>query len=192
MPSFGLNLNAQTDDHNLKFKKKGDELFKVVKNMPKFPGCKEVEYREEKKKCSNIKILEYVYANLQYPASAREKSVEGRAIFQFVVQKDGTIGDIKYVRNPGEGIGEAAMDVMSLMNEEGIIWNTGTQRGKNVHVLYTLPVLFRVEKDRKAKSSAKNNTQIKISKDALDKSTPKGSEIAPPPPSALEKVFKVV
>ena len=48
-----------------------DELFNVVEEMPRFPGCEELEITPaEKKKCAETKLLEYIYSNVQYPQEA--------------------------------------------------------------------------------------------------------------------------
>lgn len=151
---FTMIAQDQPDNH-LKYTE-GDELFKVVEDMPRFPGCEDViTSKKEKKNCSQQKLLEYIYNNLQYPKEAKDNGIEGRAILQFVVQKNGSVGSIKIIRNPGGGTGEAAKAVIEKMNTDGIQWIAGKQRGKLVHVLYTLPVLFKLDKKAKSESIKK-------------------------------------
>jgi len=122
-----------------------DLIFKVVEQMPRFPGCESmIESDMEKEACAKSKMLQFIYKNLKYPKAARYKGVEGMAVVQFVVEKDGSIGQVEILRDPGEGCGEAAADVIRLMNEMEDKWIPGTQRGLPVSVLYTLPVKFRV------------------------------------------------
>ena len=114
--------------------------------MPRFPGCEDMSGSDdEKKKCAEGKMLAYIYENLKYPAIARENGIEGRAILQFVVDKDGSVADVKIARDPGAGTGDAAKKVILGMNSMGAKWIPGKQRGRAVRVLYTLPVLFRLE-----------------------------------------------
>ncbi|MBK8624399.1 MAG: energy transducer TonB [Saprospiraceae bacterium] len=122
-----------------------DEIFKVVEQMPRFPGCEDKPTEEEKKKCSDIAMLTFIQKNLKYPAIARENGVEGTAVVQFVVDKDGSIADVKVVREPGAGCGQAAETVIKSMNNMGSKWVPGKQRGRPVRVLYTLPVKFKLE-----------------------------------------------
>jgi len=117
-----------------------------VEQMPRFPGCEDIPGGEaEKKKCAEEKMLQYIYKNLKYPAIARENGIEGRAILQFVVDKDGSVAEVNVVRDPGAGTGDAAKKVINAMNNMPQKWTPGKQRGRPVKVLYTLPVLFRLE-----------------------------------------------
>jgi TonB family protein len=122
------------------------EIFKIVEEMPRFPGCEEIgSSNEEKEKCSKLKLLEFVYQNLKYPESARENGVQGTVVTQFIVDKNGGIIDLEIVRDIGAGCGEAVYTALYAMVNEGIKWIPGKQRGKNVNVLYTLPVKFKLD-----------------------------------------------
>ena len=90
-------------------------------------------------------MLEYIYKNLKYPAIARENGVEGMAVIQFVVEKDGSVAGAKVVRDPGAGTGTSALKVVEAMNSMGAKWTPGKQRGRPVKVQYTLPVKFKLE-----------------------------------------------
>ncbi|MBL0100144.1 MAG: energy transducer TonB [Saprospiraceae bacterium] len=122
-----------------------EEIFKVVEQMPRFPGCEDKGTDKEKEDCAKGKMLEYIYKNLKYPAIARENGVEGQVVLQFVVDKDGSITDAKIVRDIGAGCGTAAETVVNGMNNMGQKWIPGKQRGRPVRVLYTLPVKFKLE-----------------------------------------------
>lgn len=122
-----------------------EEIFKVVEQMPRFPGCEDKGTEKEKEDCAKTKMLEYIYKNLKYPAIARENGVEGQVVLQFVVDKDGSIADTKIVRDIGAGCGSAAESVVNGMNNMGQKWTPGKQRGRPVRVLYTLPVKFKLE-----------------------------------------------
>jgi len=116
--------------------------------MPRFPGCEKMNgTSQEKKKCSDEKMLQYIYKNLKYPGIARENGVEGTAIIQFVVEKDGSIGDAVIKRDPGQGIGEESLRVINSMNNMSSKWTPGVQRGRVVRVLYTMPIKFKLEDD---------------------------------------------
>jgi TonB family protein len=119
----------------------------VVEVMPEFPGCETVSDREERKQCSQEALLAYVYTNLTYPPKAKENRQEGMAVVAFVVAKDGSLEDIKVVRDPGAGLGEAAAAVIHKMNTENVRWHPGTQRGRAVAVRFNLPVRFKLDKE---------------------------------------------
>ncbi len=125
---------------------KVEEIFRVVEQMPRFPGCENQGGTDkEKKACAERKLLEYIYKNIKYPAIARENGVEGNVVVQFVVDKDGSINKAKVVRDIGAGCGEEALRVVELMNTKGLKWTPGKQRGRAVKVQFNLPIKFRLE-----------------------------------------------
>lgn len=121
------------------------EIFKVVEQMPRFPGCENEADKAAKDACAQKKMLEYVYKNIKYPAIARENGIQGRAVVQFVVEKDGSITDARILRDPGAGTGAEALRVVNSMNSMPAKWTPGRQRGKPVRVQFTLPVSFKLE-----------------------------------------------
>jgi periplasmic protein TonB len=123
-----------------------DEIFVRAEQMPRFPGCEDMSgTTEEKAKCAEKKMLEYIYKNLKYPAIARENGVSGQVVLKFVVNKMGEIGEVVVLRDPGAGLGTAASDVVMGMNKLGQKWTPGKQRGRPVSVWYTLPVKFSLQ-----------------------------------------------
>lgn len=123
-----------------------DEVFVRAEQMPRFPGCEDMSgTNEEKAKCAEKKMLEYIYKNLKYPAIARENGVSGQVVLKFVVDKNGEIGKVEVLRDPGAGLGTAASDVVMAMNKLGQKWTPGKQRGRPVSVWYTLPVKFSLQ-----------------------------------------------
>jgi TonB family protein len=123
-----------------------EEIFKVVEQMPRFPGCdNEGGSNEEKYACAQKKLLEYVYKNVKYPAIARENGIQGGVVVQFVVEKDGSISDIRIARDIGAGCGEESLRVVQSMNNMPQKWTPGKQRGKAVRVQFTLPIKFKLQ-----------------------------------------------
>lgn len=184
---LAFNMDAQSND--MKYHD-GDDVFKVTEQMPLFPGCEESADSRKKQRCSHNKMMKYIESNLIYPETAKKQKVEGRAILQFIVQKDGTLTEIKCIRNPGAGTGEAAMDILHKMNEEGIVWSPAKQRGKPVHLQYTLPVSFRLDKkEDEAMLAAFLGKDVKGSN---PNGMPTLPPPPPPPPAPEEEVFKVV
>ena len=122
-----------------------EEIFKVVEEMPRFPGCENEATTEAKKACADKKMLEFIYKNIKYPAIARENGIEGNVVITFVVEKDGVIKDARVVRDIGGQCGQEALRVVNLMNEQNIKWAPGKQRGRPVRVQFNLPVKFKLE-----------------------------------------------
>jgi len=127
-----------------KKEKKYDEIFKVVEDMPRFPSCENKGLgKREIKECAQDSMLNFIYKNIKYPEEARKNNIEGRVYIQFVVEKDGSLANIKVLKDPSTGVlGEEAKRVIQLMNDRNIKWIPGKQRGKPVKVSYTLPIKF--------------------------------------------------
>jgi len=121
------------------------EIFKVVEDMPRFPGCEDLGTVAEKKACAQKELLAFVYANIKYPSIARENSVEGTVVVRFVVTENGTIEDAEIIRDIGAGCGAEALRVVKLMNDLPERWTPGMQRGRKVPVYFNLPVKFMLE-----------------------------------------------
>lgn len=122
-----------------------DDIFKVVEQMPRFPGCDDLS-GEEANNCAQDKMLRYIYENITYPAEARKNGVEGGCVVSFIVERDGTLSDLRLIKDIGSGCGEEAKRVIASMNDLPERWQPGIQRGKKVRVQFNLPVLFKLEK----------------------------------------------
>ncbi|HMS69541.1 MAG TPA: energy transducer TonB [Saprospiraceae bacterium] len=125
---------------------KTEDIFKVVEQMPRFPGCESAPGdNKAKEACAREKLLQYIYKNVKYPPIARENGVEGTTVVQFTVGKKGEIEDIVVLRDPGAGLGDSAKDVVDSMNKMGEKWTPGKQRGQAVKVQHTLPIKFKLQ-----------------------------------------------
>lgn len=76
----------------------------------------------------------------EYPALARENSVSGTLYLSFIVEKDGSLTNIKVLRDIGFGTGEAAVRLMKTSGK----WTPGIQNGLKVRVAYTQPIALRL------------------------------------------------
>jgi protein TonB len=121
---------------------KVEEIFKVVEEMPRFPGCEDLGSKAEKDACAQERMLEFIYANIEYPNFARENNVSGTVVVRFVVNTQGNVDQIEVLRDIGAGCGEEAVRVVKLMNTLPERWTPGKQRGVPVNVYFTLPVKF--------------------------------------------------
>ena len=121
------------------------EIFKVVEDMPRFPGCEDISDKAERKRCAEKKMLQFVQKNMKYPPIAQENGIEGLAVIKFVVDEKGNISDFKIVKDVKGGCGKEALRVVKLMNNMPQKWVPGKQRGKPVKVWFNLPVRFRLE-----------------------------------------------
>lgn len=144
--------DAQKDETSVQSQQ--EEIFKVVEQMPRFPSeeC-EQEQKEEKGKCSYEALMQYLFKNIKYPKTAKEAGVEGMCVIQFVVEKDGSLSELKLLKDQGYGLGEEAKRVVEKMNEDGIRWIPGLQRGRTVRVQSILPIKFKLTDDRKEENT---------------------------------------
>jgi len=121
-----------------------EEIFTVVEEMPRFPGCED-KSKAERKACADQKMLQFIYKNIKYPPIARENGVEGTTVIRFYIDKDGTVKEPQVLKDIGAGCGGEAKRVVEMMNSMGQKWIPGKQRGKAVKVYFNLPVKFRLE-----------------------------------------------
>lgn len=102
-----------------------EEIFQVVETWPEPEG-------------GMASFYQYVAENMNYPDAARRLNISGIVFIQFVVEKDGSITDVKVVKGIGAGCDEEAARVVS----EAPDWNPGKQRGMAVRVYRTVPIRF--------------------------------------------------
>ncbi len=122
-----------------------NEKKKPAERMPLFPGCEEknLEYLELKT-CAETQLLRFVQSNLVYPYYERNNNIQGKAYVQFMVQSNGEIAHAKVVKNPGGRLGNTALWVVNRMNYTCQPWTPGQKDGKDVDVLFTMPIHFRL------------------------------------------------
>jgi protein TonB len=107
---------------------KVDEIFTIVESQPEPVGGLSTFYK-------------YVSQNLKYPRLARNNAIEGRVYIEFVVEKDGSLTDIKTLKGIGGGCDEEACRIIGGAPN----WKPGKQRGNPVRVKMVFPILFRLE-----------------------------------------------
>ncbi len=127
-----------------------EEIFKVVEEMPHFPGCDDVS-PDEKKKCADQKMLDFIYQNIKYPKEAKENGIEGMVVIKFIIEKDGSITNADIIRGIGGGCDQEALRVVESMPN----WAPGKQRGRLVRVQFNLPIRFKLDN-----KPAKNNEPV--------------------------------
>lgn len=86
-------------------------------------------------------LFKYLRDNLKYPRVAVENYTSGTVVLQFVVEKDGSIDNIKILNPVPDGCTEEAMRVVKSMPK----WMAGKNHGEPVRVLFNLPVKFTIK-----------------------------------------------
>lgn len=112
----------------VKPKEEENTVFEYVEQMPSFPG-------------GEAALMRYLSKNIKYPPFAEENNIQGRVICSFVVERDGSVSDIRIKRSVDPSLDKEAMRVVSAMPK----WIPGRQNGQMVRVKYTLPVTFRLQ-----------------------------------------------
>ena len=105
-----------------------NKVFDVVEEMPHFPG-------------GPAALQAFLSSNTKYPVVAQENGVQGRVIVSFVVERDGSITDVRVVRSVDPSLDREASRVVRSMPR----WSPGKQNGSTVRVKYTVPVVFRLQ-----------------------------------------------
>ena len=105
-----------------------NKVFDVVEEMPSFPGGQGA-------------LMSFLNSNIKYPVVAQENGVQGRVIVGFVVERDGSITDVKVMRSVDPSLDREAQRVVKSMPK----WKPGKQNGSAVRVKYTVPVVFRLQ-----------------------------------------------
>jgi TonB family protein len=77
---------------------------------------------------------------MRYPKEAQDKNIEGRVSIQFIIEKDGSIDEVKTLRSPSEILSAEAERVVKGMPK----WKPAMHKGKPVRMRYVLPVLFKL------------------------------------------------
>ena len=102
-----------------------NKVFDIAEQMPSFKG----------------NVNQWLSQNLTYPAVAAENGIQGRAIVNFVVEKDGSISNVQVVRSVDPALDREAVNVVKRMPK----WNPGMNNGQPARVKFTLPVTFKLQ-----------------------------------------------
>ena len=107
--------------------KKNDMVFDVVEVMPQFPG-------------GQIAMLKYIMENMKYPEQAMKEGIQGRVAVSFIVEKDGSISNVRPVLSVHPLLDKEAVRVVKSMPK----WTPGKQNGKPVRVRFNVPIMFKL------------------------------------------------
>lgn len=119
----------ETKKDNKEVEADGDE----VVDVPQI--C--AEFRDS---LTNNNIYAWLSQNMRYPKEAQDKNIEGRVSIQFIIEKDGSIDEVKTLRSPSEILSAEAERVVKAMPK----WKPAMHKGKPVRMRYVLPVLFKL------------------------------------------------
>ena len=118
-------VNAQNPDTTVATK--DTTRFFRVEILPEFPGGLD-------------KMMQYFDKNLKYPKQAKIDGTEGKVFVSFVVEKDGSLTDIKIKESLSPETDSEAIRLVTNSPK----WIPGMQGGHPVRVQYSIPVFFRL------------------------------------------------
>ena len=118
MAFVSVNAYSQSDDSD-------NSVYAMVDERAQFPG-------------GQNEMLKYLQENLQYPEAAKANNVHGRVFVKFIVERDGSLSDIKVMKGLGNGCDEEAIRLIQSMPK----WKPGKNKGKEVRTSMTVPVNF--------------------------------------------------
>ena len=101
--------------------------FDTVDEKPSFPGGESA-------------MKSFLKSNVKYPIVAQENGDQGCVFVQFIIEKDGSISDVKVARGDAPSLYKEAMRVVKAMPK----WNPGKLKGIPVRVKNEVPVVFRL------------------------------------------------
>jgi TonB family protein len=105
-----------------------DEPFMIVSDMPRFEGGDLSDFRT------------WVNGQIQYPPLAKQNGIQGRVTLQFVIEKDGSVNQIKVINSPDLSLSNEAVRVIGLSPK----WTPAKNNGELARVSFLLPVDFRL------------------------------------------------
>ena len=108
-----------------------DEVRDVTEKRPSFPGGMGA-------------LMQYLKGNVDYPIEALKENIGGRVVVAFIVEKDGSLSDVRIAKSVHPLLDAEAIRVVSSMPK----WNPGLENGNPVRVKYTIPVTFRLEEKK--------------------------------------------
>jgi len=103
------------------------DFFMVVENMPEFPG-------------GELGLMKYIQKNLKYPVIAKEYNITGKVYISFIVDKTGSVTNVKVVRGVDKNLDDEAIRVIKSLPK----YKPGTQRGKPARVMLIVPIDFKL------------------------------------------------
>ena len=105
-----------------------DKIYEVCEQMPIFEG-------------GDAALLKYLTDSVKYPELAKKHGVQGRVVIGFIVEKDGSLTNVKVLRAVDRALDAEALRVVKGMPK----WIPGCQDEQLVRVRYNVPVSFRLE-----------------------------------------------
>lgn len=100
---------------------------RVVQQLPEFPG-------------GMVEMMKWITRTLHYPYAAQKQKIEGRVLVTFIINRDGSIANIKVVKSVHPLLDNEARRVVKLMPH----WKPGIEDGKPCRTMFAIPIEFKL------------------------------------------------
>lgn len=104
------------------------KVYEVVDEMPSFTGGQNA-------------LMQFLANNVKYPTVAFENGVQGRVLVSFIVERDGSLSNVKVEHSVDPALDKEAVRVVKAMPK----WQPGKQKGSAIRVKFTVPIVFRMQ-----------------------------------------------
>lgn len=104
-----------------------DKVFDIADQVPSFPG-------------GTAAMMKFFIKNVNYPAEAMKNGIQGRVIVQFVIEKDGSISNVRVVKGVAPSLDKEAIRVVKSMPR----WIPSRKKEAAVRVTYYAPISFKM------------------------------------------------
>lgn len=124
-------------------KKAGDSTYyEAIEIMPYFKGdCAGITDSKAFELCNTKAMYKYILQTLKYPKEAQKYNVSGKAFVKFIIEKDGSVGEVTVLNGLCQSLEDESIRVIKNMPN----WEPGYQDGRAVRVYYTIPLNFVLE-----------------------------------------------
>ncbi len=137
-------LNGEVAKRVKSMQDNGIELTNLERSdrNPYFLGdCNELSSEEERSNCGLKAMYNYLAQTIKYPANAQRVNMSGKVFVKFIIEKDGTIGEVKLLNVLCESLENEALWVIKNMPK----WSPGYQDDKLVRVYYNMPIILKLD-----------------------------------------------
>ena len=118
-------ISSQTDEPVITQQDKPEKIYEAVEVLPQFPGGMK-------------EFMSFIGENIQYPQDAQKAGIEGRVVCQFVVEKDGSVNEVKVARSIHPALDQEAVRIIQSMPK----WTPGTVKNEPVRCMFSVPISF--------------------------------------------------
>lgn len=124
-------------------------VYSFVQEAARFPSpCENYDTTSAAKStCAQAYLLDYIYKRALYPVEARRQNISGTAVVSFIIERNGFVNQPKILRDPGGGLGEAALRSIISMQRE-VLWRPAFKDSLAVRYRVVLPIKFRLEEPK--------------------------------------------